>query len=309
MDVKSRVTSRKWLIFYVLPIILLPAFGYIFLLYLAPIPPGVGTPASPGPVLGFFLSSTPGLISLLAFAMILGTTSFFSPCCFPLLPGHLTRNAEVTTQTPSQGTVRRILPLGLSAASGLFLFVFLLGSAITLLGYGFGRSVRIITLTNANTSILDLKILAGIGLVLLGTLGLRGTRIFSRMGSSAPLASRLANNALNRPTLRMFSYGFGYGALGTACTGPMIVGIALFAAGIGAGILGAVSAFLLFATIQFLWMVGVSLIVALSPSALKGLPVRGHRLRKVAAMTQVGTGVFIILVSYFNTGYVQFLFG
>ncbi len=110
-----------------------------------------------------------------------------------------------------------------------------------------------------------------------------------------------------KPSREMFAYGFGYVSVGIGCAGPILSGLLLFALSFG-GAIEAFAAFLLFAITMAGLMVGVSLLVVVSPSTLTGLTRSGPRIKKVASLAQVAVGVFLVFASYYNGLFVQLLF-
>ncbi len=105
----------------------------------------------------------------------------------------------------------------------------------------------------------------------------------------------------------MFLYGFGYVSVGIGCAGPILSGLVLFAVSFG-GAIEAFVAFMLFAATMAGLMVGVSLLVSVSPYTLTRLTRSGPQIRKLAAVAQMGVGIFLVFASYYNSWFVQLLF-
>ncbi len=249
-------------------------------------------------------SPTAGTLSLLAFAVVAGTATFFSPCSFPLMPGYLTRHLQIMDKDPKKARTS-VVSNGLAAAAGVFLFDLILGLAIVLIGSSFAGSLGI-SGPSPNLYVRIFRGTVGAFLVLLGILNLRGTGIFHN-DSLTSIGKRLMKNGELKPSREMFAYGFGYVSVGIGCAGPVLAGLLLFALSFG-GAIEAFVAFLLFAITMAGLMVGVSLLVAVSPSTLKGLTHNGPRIKKVASLVQVAAGVFLIFASYYNSLFVQLLF-
>ena len=255
----------------------------------------------------FFIKSfspTVGTISLLAFAVVAGIATFFSPCSFPLMPGYLARHLQVVDKDPKK-TRRGVVSNGVAAAGGVFLFDLILGLAIVLIGSSFAGSLGI-SGPSPNLYVRILRGAVGAFLVLLGILNLRGTGIFHN-DSLTSIGKRLMKNGELKPSREMFAYGFGYVSVGIGCAGPILSGLLLFALSFG-GAVEASIAFLLFATTMAGLMIGVSVLVVLSPSTLTGLTHNGPRIKKVASLAQVAVGVFLVFASYYNSLFVQLLF-
>jgi cytochrome c-type biogenesis protein len=249
-------------------------------------------------------SPTSGTVSLLAFAIVAGIATFFSPCSFPLMPGYLTRHLEVIDRDPKKMRIS-VLSNGLAAAAGVFLFDMILGLAIVLIGSGFAGSLGI-SGPSPNLYVRVFRGAVGAFLVVLGVLNLRGTGIFHN-DSLTSVGKRLMRNGELKPSREMFAYGFGYVSVGIGCAGPVLSGLLLFALSFG-GTVEASVAFLLFATTMAGLMISVSLFVTVSPSTLTGLTHNGPRIKKVASIAQVAVGVFLVFASYYNGLFVQLLF-
>ncbi len=279
-------TTRGWVLLALLVAALL-AFGYgVFVFFIK----------------GF--SPTTGTLSLLAFAVVAGTATFFSPCSFPLMPGYLTRHLQLIDKEAGKAKTS-VLSNGLAAAAGVLLFDLVLGVAIVLIGSSFAASLGISS-SNPNVYVRIFRGTVGMFLVLLGGLNVRGTGIFHNDALTS-IGRRLMKNGQLKPSREMFAYGFGYVSVGIGCAGPILSGLLLFALTFG-GAVEAFAAFLMFAITMAGLMIGVSLLVAVSPSTLTGLTQNGPRIKKVASLAQVGVGLFLVLASYYNSLFVQLLF-
>ncbi len=222
-------------------------------------------------------SPTAGTLSLLVFAVIAGIATFFSPCSFPLMPGYLTRHLQVMGRDPNKARTS-VVSNGLAAAGGVFLFDLILGLAIVLIGSSFARSLGI-SGPSPNLYVRVFRGTVGAFLVLLGILNLKGTGIFHN-DSLTSIGKRLMRNGELKPSREMFAYGFAYVSVGIGCAGPILTGL----------------------------MIGVSLLVAVSPSTLTGLKHNGPRIKKVASFAQVAVGIFLVFAAYYNSLFVQLLF-
>ncbi len=286
MEQKSHGLVKGWILIGVLLIAII-ASGYgIFVFFLK----------------GF--NPTTGTLSLLLFAVIAGTATFFSPCSFPLMPGYLARHLQLINKSPSKNVLASTLSNGLAAAAGVLLFDLALGLAIVLLGSTFGGSFAIST-PSPNPYVRIFRGTVGVFLALLGVLSLRGTRIFHN-DTLTSLEKWLGPGEIGT-TRQMFVYGFGYVSVGIGCAGPILSGLLLFALSFG-GTIEAAGAFLLFATTMAGLMIGVSLLVSVSPSTLTRLTHTGPQIKKTAAIAQIAVGIFLVLASYYNSWFVQLLF-
>ncbi len=249
-------------------------------------------------------SPTAGTLSLFIFAVIAGVATFFSPCSFPLMPGYLTRHLQVMDRDPNKARTS-VVSNGLAAAGGVFLFDLILGLAIVLVGSSFAGSLGI-SGPSPNLYVRIFRGTVGTFLVFLGILSLKGTGIFHN-DSLTSIGRRLMKNGELKPSREMFAYGFAYVSVGIGCAGPILSGLLLFALSFGGAVEASV-AFLLFAITMAGLMIGVSLLVAVSPSTLTGLKHSGPRIKKVASMAQVVVGIFLVFAAYYNSLFVQLLF-
>ncbi len=255
----------------------------------------------------FFLkafSPSVGTLSLLVFAVIAGTATFFSPCSFPLMPGFLGRHIALVRQD-SRGSRFPVLSNGLSAAAGVLMFDSILGLLIWLVGSTFAGSLAISNAT-PNIYVRLFRGLVGVTLVVLGALGMSGTGIFHN-DSLTSFGRRLIGKGELTPGLEMFAYGFGYVSVGIGCAGPILSGLLLFALAFG-GAIEVLLAFLLFAATMAGLMVGVSMLVSVSPSTLKSLTRKGAKIKTAASIVQIGVGLFLVFAAYYNTLFIQLLF-
>ncbi len=255
----------------------------------------------------FFIKSfspTAGTLSLLVFAVIAGIATFFSPCSFPLMPGYLTRNLQVTIREPEKAKTNAVSN-GLAAAAGVFLFDLILGLVIVLVGFSFAGSLGV-SGPSPNLYVRIFRGTVGGSLIILGILNFRGTGIFHN-DSLTSIGKWLMKSGGLKPSRQMFAYGFGYVSVGIGCGGPILAGLLLFALSFG-GAVEAIIAFIIFASTMAGLMIGVSLLIPASPSTLKGLTHMGPSIKKAASLTQVAVGVFLVFAAYYNSLFVQLLF-
>lgn len=239
-------------------------------------------------------------------AVVAGIASFFNPCAFPLLPAFLARQnregeGERVGQKPQQ-----LLPMAFAAALGLTAFTLLLGAFIGLLGAGFGASLGLAG-DDPNITVRWLRGIVGVLLMYLG---------FShatRRGNSFRWLNRYFHHA---PTVRdtgprfrrFFVYGFGYSLLGIGCGGPILGGLAVYALSRG-GFGDALFAFLVYALVMALLMLGVAMLVALSRDALlQTLQRSAVAVQRISGLLLLTVGAFLFLSSVFVSTFTGVLF-
>jgi cytochrome c biogenesis protein CcdA len=156
----------------------------------------------------FDLPSVAGA-GLLALAAAAGFAAFFSPCSFPLLATLLAR--QTGAGQPPRVRLRRALLFAASLSVGAVAFVLLLG--VLLAGAGRGLAGEI---TFTSTPGRSLRVVVGLGLVVLGLVQTERLRVNLRVAESAihGLLSRPAR-LLHHHSVAWFAlFGFGYLAAG-----------------------------------------------------------------------------------------------
>ncbi len=250
-------------------------------------------------------SPTSGSLSLMIFAVVAGIATFFSPCSFPLMPGFLTRHIQLASGARQRTRTISTLSNGLAAAGGVLLFDLTLGLVILILGLTFGGTLAI---SNSSPNIYVRTLRGSVGLILigLGLLGLRGVGIFHAVVLNS-FGRIVTEKGQVGPRLEMFAYGFGYVSIGIGCAGPILSALLIFALSFG-GTVEALWAFTLFAGTMAAMMIGVSLLVLVSPSILTRLAEATPRIKTAASLIQISVGVFLIFAAYYNRLFVQLLF-
>jgi len=237
--------------------------------------------------------------SLYLLSLAAGIATFFSPCSFPLLPGYL----SVYYTEKSEGS-KRPLYRGTFAAMGVLSFTVILGLIIALLGQGVASSFSI---SSSNPSFLTQVFRTGLGAVLvsLGAIQLSNATFHNHLLDA--LTGRFYSVA-GSGGKGLYLYGFGYNAAGIGCAGPIMGGLIVFALGSG-GFLNAFMAFLVYSTTMASLMLGVSLIVAKSKTALlNNLKQSTPKVKKASSIVLIGVGIFLIYATLNLQFFVQTFF-
>ena len=197
-----------------------------------------------------------------------GVTSTLSPCVLPLVPGYL----GVLLDAPKTGRSGRPQRVAIFAAGAIGTFV-VLGGIVARVGLTLSGTIE------------WLQRLAGIGLVVLGTL-----MILGKLGR-ATAELRLVRMLPAQPHLRALLLGLGCGAAWSPCVGPLL-GAALTAAG-GSGSVWRGS--------WLLFSFGCGVLTPFWAIAALGIPKPSQRLRlvgralsSVSAAVIFGFGVLLI---------------
>lgn len=248
-----------------------------------------------GFVYGVAMPQAFGSLPLLLVAAVSGVAAFFSPCVFPLLPGYVAYT--ITSQEHSQRhRLPRMLYLGALAGLGIFTVNMALGMLIYALGAAtpFQPDPR-----QDELWILLVRFAAGAIITTVGVLTLLqhslGTGLLSRLEGVAVAAS----GGERSMAARFFLYGLTYNAAGIGCTGPILLGLMLYAFVTGQAIV----AFLTFSLTMALLMVAATALVGLAQHGfLERLKGATHTIQQVGGGVLVTVGLYTMLVLSFGPG-------
>jgi len=239
-------------------------------------------------------------LTLLVFAVVAGVATFFNPCSFPLLPGYLTYYSS--TEKAGRG---RSLSNALVASVGLILFILILGAIIGILGDTFGRSLSLAG-GQPNEYVLLFRGAVGAALIALGLSHFFGRGINFHFLS--PLGHKFTSTQGIGTTKGLFTYGFGYNAIGIGCGGPIMAGLAVFAFSAG-GFTAAFLAFGVYAATMAILMVFVSLLASSAKgTVIKSMRRSTARVQKITAIAQAAVGVLLIISTIYVDVFVGLLF-
>ena len=240
----------------------------------------------------------PGTFSqynVIVLSIIFGTAAFFSPCAFTVLPAYV---SNYLGKSERKEQFSRSLYLGIIAALGIITVNMVIGLIIASLGAAtpFAKDPR-----QDISVILGIRALAGLLIAALGIAALIGKqpnlhfiqKIFSRFSFSQ----------------NMYAYGIIYNAAAIGCTGPILLGLILYAYASGS-FATALTAFAAFSLTMGALMVVVTALTGIFKQALIKRMVKVTPLIKTAAafvMIIVGLSMFILTVEG-NNLFVQIFF-
>lgn len=176
------------------------------------------------------------------FAASAGMLAAFNPCGFALLPGYLA--LFLGPERSTRGTVRRALVVGGAVTLGFVAVFGALGAAVSLLSFGLGPWLSVVT------------VLAGVVLLVVGVLLLGGRDVSVRLPP--------AQLAVGRSAPGMVAYGVVYATVSLSCTLPVFVAavVSVFATS-GTTLLPGVLAALAYAVGMGLVMTTLAVVVGL----------------------------------------------
>lgn len=220
---------------------------------------------------------------LLLLSVIFGAAAFFSPCAFSVLPAYVVRfigGGEVDVRDGH--ALRKGLTFGLQAALGVITVAALVGLVIAALGASapFAKDPR-----QDITLILGIRTVAGFLIALMGLL-----TITRRALPLAWLERRIGKSTTRRSA---FFYGMLYNGAAIGCTGPILLGLMLYALTQGS-FLGALTSFLAFALTMGVLMVALTTVIAVSGQAVvKRLTPAAPAIQQITGWVMLMTGLAI----------------
>ncbi|MBI4451018.1 hypothetical protein HY642_03520 [Candidatus Woesearchaeota archaeon] len=226
---------------------------------------------------------------LVILSIIFGIAAFFSPCALTVMPAYvshfLTGGLEKKRMSKTE-VFWKSLYLGLIGAAGIFVVNMVVGLVIAILGAAapFAKDPR-----QDVAIILGIRVIAGFLIAALGLATLFGK------GLRVPWIHRLM--ARQGFTRSIFFYGILYNGAAIGCTGPIMLGLLLYAFA-NASFTGAITAFLVFAATMAVLMVALTLIAgifkqALMPRLVAATPI----IRTTAGIIMVVVGLAIALLT------------
>ncbi|MFQ5950993.1 MAG: cytochrome c biogenesis CcdA family protein [Candidatus Geothermarchaeales archaeon] len=244
-----------------------------------------------------------GAVGLMLFSVVAGVAAFFNPCAFPVLPSYLKYHATAGAGTNAGGG--RVLSSGGYAALGVISFNLILGLLIGVLGSAFGSSFA---LTGDEPNLWVRLFRGGVGsaLVILGLSHFTGRGV--SFGFLAGLGHRFTATSGANPVRGLFTYGFGYNAIGIGCGGPILAGLAVLAFSFG-GFASAIVAFLVYSLTMGVLMIIVSLLAGLAKEkVIKRLSSSTGSIQRASGLIQTLVGVFLLFSAVYTGLFVSVLF-
>lgn len=224
------------------------------------------------------------MFSLPFLSVLFGTAAFFSPCALTVLPAYISR--FLGEEQEREHSILRLLWLGLLGALGIILVNMIVGLIIAGLGSAapFAKDPREDILP-----ILAVRAIAGFLIALMGYFTLTGRRV------PIPFVQEfLAQGSFSRS---IFTYGIFYNAAAVGCTGPILLGLMLFAFQTGS-FAAALSAFGIFSATMGIWMVLLTVLAGLFRRPLvRRMIAPAPVLRKITGVVMIVVGLSISILT------------
>lgn len=231
----------------------------------------------------------PGMLSafpLFFLSIIFGTAAFFSPCAFSVLPAYVARFIGSEADARDGHALRKGLTFGVQAALGVITVAVLVGLVIAVLGASapFAKDPR-----QDIPLILGIRVAAGFLIALMGLLTITGRTL-----PHAWLQRKIAGGTGKKGA---FLYGMLYNGAAIGCTGPILLGLMLYALTQG-NFLGALTSFLVFALTMGALMTVLTMIITVSgQTVVKRLAPAAPAIKKIAGWIMLGTGLAIAILT------------
>jgi cytochrome c-type biogenesis protein len=229
-----------------------------------------------------------GAFPLIVLSIIFGIAAFFSPCAFTVLPGYVAHvlAGGVKRRLAPRQVVWQSLGLGLIGGAGILLVNMVVGLVIAVLGAAapFAKDPR-----QDIAIILAVRAVAGLVIAALGVVTLLGKGI-----RVAWIHRLMAEQGFTR---NVFFYGVLYNGAAIGCTGPIMLGLLVYAFA-NASFAGAIAAFLAFAATMATLMVLLTLVTGIFKGAIiRHLAAATPAIRAVAGTITVIIGLAIALLT------------
>ncbi|MBI4170973.1 MAG: hypothetical protein HY514_04710 [Candidatus Aenigmarchaeota archaeon] len=236
--------------------------------------------------LGFIYNiALPNVLSqynLIILSVIFGIAAFFSPCAFTVLPSYVSYYAS---QNRKKERRNKSLYLGLMAAAGIVTVNMILGIIIGILG---NVAPFVPDPRQDIPAILVVRIVSGFLIAALGIVYLTG-RTFH-----FPFLQGVQKKSFSKS---MYAYGVVYNGAAIGCTGPILLGLMLYALSFGS-FTAAITAFLVFSLTMGILMVTITLLTDSLRKRLVTKIAENYKLIKmVAAVVMIISGFSIALLT------------
>lgn len=213
--------------------------------------------------------------NIITLSIIFGIAAFFSPCAFTVLPAYV---SSFLTKEEKKPKVSKLLKLGIFSGLGIITVNMIIGIFIALLGSAtpFSKDPR-----TDIPLILAIRVIAGLLIAFLGFMTL----------THKSINIEFINKFLGKKNLSksMFGYGIIYNAAAVGCTGPIMLGLILYAYASGTFI-SALTSFIVFSLTMGILMVILTLLIGLFKSAIV------KRMVEVAPIIRKTAGIIMIII-------------
>jgi len=237
-----------------------------------------------GTIYKVMMPQTFSKFNIITLSIIFGIAAFFSPCAFTVLPAYVSN--YLTKKEEQKPRFSKLFRLGFFAALGIISVNMIIGVAIAILGSTtpFSKDPR-----TDIPLILGIRTSAGIFIAILG--------IMTLMHKSFNVG--FIQNFLSKKEISksMFGYGIIYNAAAIGCTGPIMLGLMLYAYSTGSFI-SAITSFIVFSLTMGILMIILTTLIGLFKSIIikkmvKATPI----IMKTAGVIMIIVGLSIAILT------------
>lgn len=228
--------------------------------------------------------------NIVVLSVLFGVAAFFSPCAFSVLPAYV--GNYISRSASYKGA--KALKLGLLAALGVVSVNVVLGLVVAVLGAAapFSKDPR-----TDIPIILAVRALIGLAIAFFGVMLLLGKSVnLSFMGRVLNLGFLRRFGVKADPARNLFWYGALYNGAAIGCTGPILLGLMLYAFSLGSLSLALLS-FGVFALTMGLLMLLLTFLLAYFQDVVRRFVPAAEVVRYVAALVMIVVGLSVFLLT------------
>lgn len=230
-----------------------------------------------------------GNFPLIVLSMVFGTAAFFSPCSFTVLPAYVSHYITGDKQQSelASSNIAKGFYFGLIAALGVLTINIIIGLIIAFLGSAspFAKDPR-----QDIPLILGVRIVAGLIIAYLGLMTVLGKHL------EIPVLPNLIGKLSFGKSI--FLYGMLYNGAAVGCTGPILLGLILYALTSGS-FTSALTAFIIFAlTMGVLMIILTTLTAIFKNTVAQKLAPLTPAIQKIAGFVMIFAGISIALLTF-----------
>ena len=259
-------TENKKLLFYtlviIIAIIIIGFLGYYF--------------GFLGAIYNVMMPQTFSKFNIITLSIIFGIAAFFSPCAFTVLPAYVSN--YLTKKEEQKPKFSKLFKLGFLAALGIISVNMIIGIAIAILGSTtpFSKDPR-----TDIPLILGIRVAAGIFIAVLGAMTL-----MHKSFNIGFIQNFLSKKEFSK---NMFGYRIIYNAAAVGCTGPIMLGLMLYAYSSGSFISALIS-FVVFSLTMGILMILLTLAIGTFKSLIT------KKMVEITPIVQKAAGIIMIIV-------------
>jgi len=237
-----------------------------------------------GTIYNVMMLQTFSKFNIIVLSIIFGIAAFFSPCAFTVLPAYVSN--YLTKQEKQKSKLFELFKLGIFAALGIIVVNMVIGTVIAILGSAtpFAKDPR-----EDIPLILGIRAAAGIFIAILGVMTL-----MHKSFNVGFIQNFLAKKDISKS---MFGYGIIYNAAAIGCTGPIMLGLMIYAYSTGSFI-SALTSFIVFSLTMGILMILLTVLIGLFKSLIiKKMVQVTPIIMKTAGVIMIIVGLSIVILT------------